>query len=124
MIATFHGVNPIVIGGGVIGIVVQQIAQQRLAVKRPGARIPVAVITADQLTCEQQLGLQIVGIAVLERFHLLDENLRGLFSLLGLLFGACANVALLAVGSHWRKFLGACQLCFGLLMISAEIDGL
>src|ERR1700685_1564286 len=124
MTASFHGVNPIVIGGGVGRIIMQEIAQQRLAVERPRPRIAVAVITADQLTCEKELSLQIVGMAVLECLHLLDEDLRGFLSLLGLLVGTRANVTLLAVGSHRSEFLGSRQLRFGLLMIAVRIGGL
>ena len=42
MIAPFHGGNPVMIHGGVVGIIVQQAAQQRLPVKRARARIALA----------------------------------------------------------------------------------
>src|SRR5208283_896210 len=66
---TFHGVNPVVMGGGVVRMRRQQLAQNGLGVKLAVAWMPVSFEAVHFFQSQERLGILIVRVAIDQSFH-------------------------------------------------------
>src|SRR5690349_6663528 len=69
--AALDGVNPVVVCGGVVGMLLQDLAQHRLSIKGTPTRLAVIGISVIQRQSVQKSRFQVVRIAVDQGLHML-----------------------------------------------------